>query len=88
MDQGGRRGVHTVIAKGAEVTCSLIEGGPDLVSRERRHGWIYKGFDAPGVKEAVDVYAKALREMNEALAKREWLAGTRFRSPISASPTM
>ena len=69
---------HTVIAKGAEVTRSFIEDAPDLVSRERRHGWIYKGFDAPGVKEAVDVYAKALREMNEALANQEWLAGDTF----------
>jgi glutathione S-transferase len=69
---------HTVIAKGPELTRSFIEDAPDLVSRERRHGWIYKGFDAPGVKEAVGIYAKTLHEMNDALANQEWLAGDTF----------
>jgi ganglioside-induced differentiation-associated protein 1 len=69
---------HTVIAKGEEKTRSFIEDAPDLVSRERRHGWIYKGFDAPGVKEAVGIYAKSLHRMNAVLADHPWLAGDTF----------
>lgn len=69
---------HTVMAKGEESTRRFIEDAPDLVSRERRHGWIYKGFDAEGVQEAVRVYAKALRQMNGSLADGPWLAGQTF----------
>lgn len=69
---------HTVMAKGEEITRRFIEDAPDLVSRERRHGWIHKGYDAPGVQEAVRVYAKALKEMDEALASGPWLAGEAF----------
>lgn len=66
---------HTVISKGEEATRSFIEDAPDYVTRERRHGWIHKGFDAPGVRQAVDAYAKALKLMNADLAERPWLAG-------------
>ena len=69
---------HTVIAKGEEITRKFIEDAPDLISRERRHGWIFKGFEAPGVKEAVEAYAKALRQMNDVLAGQPWLAGDSF----------
>ena len=69
---------HTVMAKGAESTRRFIEDAPDVVSRERRHGWIYLGFDAPGVREAVGVYDKALKQMNETLADGRWLAGETF----------
>ena len=69
---------HTVIAKGEEATRRFIEDAPDDITRERRNGWIHKGFDAPGVKEAVNVYAKALKQMDAALADQPWLAGDTF----------
>lgn len=69
---------HTVLAKGEEATRRFIEDAPDVVSRERRHGWIHRGYDAPGVREAVNVYAKALRDMDSALADGPWLAGKTF----------
>jgi glutathione S-transferase len=69
---------HTVMAKGAENTRRFIKDAPDVVSRERRHGWIHLGLDAPGVREAVRVYDKALKQMDEALVDSPWLAGETF----------
>lgn len=69
---------HTVMAKGEENTRRFIEDAPDDVSRERRHGWIHLGFESPGVREAVRVYAKALKQMDAALADGPWLAGETF----------
>jgi glutathione S-transferase len=69
---------HTVMANGEENTRRFIEDAPDLVSRERRHGWIHKGFDAAGVQEAVRIYAKALEQMETALSDGPWLAGETF----------
>ena len=69
---------HTVMAKGEENTRRFIEDAPDLVSRERRYGWIHKGFDAPGVQQAVEAYAKALEQMDDTLSDGPWLAGETF----------
>ena len=69
---------HTVMAKGEENTRRFIEDAPDLVSRERRHGWIHKGVDSASVQEAVRVYAKALKQMDTALSDGPWLAGETF----------
>lgn len=69
---------HTVISKGEEATRSFIEDAPDYVTRERRHGWIHQGYDSPGVKQAVDAYAKTLKQMDAELADRPWLAGDMF----------
>ena len=80
---------HTVMAKGEENTRRFIEDAPDLITRERRHGWIYKGYDAEGVQEAVRVYAKVLKQMNEALDGQVWLAGDTFSlADIAASCPM
>jgi glutathione S-transferase len=69
---------HTVMARGAENTRRFIEDTLDVVSRERRHGWIHLGLDAPGVREAVSVYDKSLKQMDEALVDSPWLAGETF----------
>ena len=69
---------HTVMSKGKENIRRFIEDAPDLMTRERRHGWIHLGSDAPGVKEAIRVYLKAPKNMNAALAGQPWLAGDSF----------
>ena len=69
---------HSVIAKGEENTRRFIEDAPDAVSRERRHGWIYRGVDSPDVREAMKIYVRALTAMNETLAASRWLAGDSF----------
>ena len=69
---------HTVMAKGEENTRRFIEDAPDVVSRERRHGWIYGGYEAPGVQQAVGHYRKALAQMDDVLADGAWLAGDTF----------
>jgi hypothetical protein len=69
---------HTVMARGAENTRRFIEDALDVVSRERRHGWIQLGLDAPRVWEAVSVYDKSLKQMDEALVDSAWLAGGTF----------
>ena len=69
---------HTVMARCAENTRRFIEDALDVVSRERRHGWIHLGLDAPGVREAVSVYDKSLKQMDEALVDSPWLAGETF----------
>jgi glutathione S-transferase len=69
---------HTVIAKGEAHTRRFIEDAPDVVSRERRHSWIYGGYESDVVRQAVDKYRKALAEMDEALTDAQWLAGETF----------
>lgn len=69
---------HTVMAKGEENTRRFIDGAPDSVSRERRHGWIHKGVQSPDVQNSVGVYRKALDRMERALDDGPWLAGEDF----------
>jgi glutathione S-transferase len=66
------------MARGAENTRRFIEDALDVVSPERRHGWIHLGLDAPGVREALGVYDKSLKKMDEALVNSPWLAGETF----------
>jgi glutathione S-transferase len=69
---------HTVIARGAENTRRFIEDALDVVSPERRHGWIHLGLDASEVGEAVGVYDKSLKKKDKALVDSPWLAGETF----------
>ena len=69
---------HTVLAKGEEHTRRFIEDAPDVVTRERRHSWIYGGYESEVVRQAVDKYRKTLAQMDEELAHGPWLAGDTF----------
>ena len=69
---------HSVMGRGEENTRRFIEDAPDLITRERRHGWIYDGCEGAGVQEAVRVYAKILKRMDAALDGQDWLAGDTF----------
>ena len=58
---------HNVHAKGEARARRFIEDAPDVVSRERRHGWIYGGYGSEVVRQAVDKYRKTLAQMDEEL---------------------
>ena len=66
---------HTILARGPEEVREHIESDPDRAWRERKRGWIYDGFEAPDVRQAVLFFRKLLTDMDEALAKSDWLFG-------------
>lgn len=69
---------HTVLAAGRENADAFIDKAPNPGQRERRRAWLYQGFDAPGVAEALATYDAVLQRMEDALAARPWLAGDDF----------
>ena len=69
---------HTVLAAGRENADAFIDKFPNATQRERRRAWLYQGFDAPGVAEALATYEETLRRMEDALSRRTWLAGDGF----------
>ena len=69
---------HNVLVKGEARARRFIEDAPDVVSRERRHGWIYGGYGSEVVRQAVDKHRKTLAQMDEELKHGLWLAGETF----------
>ena len=69
---------HTVLAEGQENADAFIDNAPNPGQRERRHAWLYQGFDAPGVAEALATYDAVLQRMEDALSARPWVAGDEF----------
>lgn len=66
---------HAILAQGEAAVEEHIARDPHPIWRERKRRWIHEGFDAPDVFDAVGVFVRLVREMNTALAQREWLAG-------------
>jgi len=66
---------HAILARGPRAVEEHIASDPHPVWRTRKRRWIEQGFDAPDVAEALGVFARLLRDMDEALAQDEWLAG-------------
>ena len=69
---------HAILARGAEAVEKHIASDPQPVWRERKRRWIEHGFDAPDVAEALGVFARLVRRMDDALADSEWLAGEAY----------
>ncbi|MGI9380202.1 MAG: glutathione S-transferase family protein, partial [Methyloligellaceae bacterium] len=59
---------HTILKRSPEEVEEHIARDPDPVWRERKRGWIYKGFDAMDVQIAIRFFDKLLGEMEETLA--------------------
>ena len=51
---------------------------PDPARRDRQRQIILHGFDVPFVREHVKLYDKAIGDMEAALSKSDWLAGSSF----------
>ena len=69
---------HTVLAAGQENADAFIDKAPNTGQRERRRAWLYQGFEAPGVAEALSTYDAVLQHMEDALSARTWVAGDEF----------
>ena len=69
---------HTILKKSHEEVEEYIANDRDPVWRERKRGWIYKGFNAPDVKVAIRFFDKLLGDMEAALAISKWLTGDEY----------
>ena len=52
--------------------------------RERKRGWIFDGFGAPDVRQAVLFFDNLLVKMDAILARHEWLTGDTYTMADSA----
>ncbi len=66
---------HAILARGPAAVEEHIGSDPHPGWRARKRRWIEQGFDAPDVAEALDTFVRLLRDMEQALAMQEWLAG-------------
>lgn len=69
---------HAIIARGESAVEEHIASDPHPGWRERKRRWIREGFAAPDVGEALGVFHRLVRAMDEALAGSEWLAGEAY----------
>lgn len=56
----------------------IIDKVPEKPRRERQRRLLKQGYDAPDVVEAVGVYEKTIRDLDELLADQAWIAGDQF----------
>lgn len=66
---------HSILRMGEDEVERHIASDPHPVWRERKRRWIREGFDAPDVAQAIHVFRRIWRAMDEALKDSEWLAG-------------
>jgi len=69
---------HTILARGTEEVEEHIASDPNPYWRERKRGWIYDGFEAPDVREAVLFFEKLLSDMDDVLSDGDWLVGNNY----------
>lgn len=71
---------HTILRKGVgSFEQFLGQGsGEGLAARERKWRWIQQGLSAPGAADQIRLYDGYLRQMEQALTGRHWLAGDEF----------
>ena len=56
----------------------IIDRVPEKPRRERQRRLLKQGYDAPDVTDAVGVYEKTIRDLDELLSGQPWLAGDEF----------
>ena len=56
----------------------LIDRVPEKPRRERQRRLLRQGYDAPDVIDAVGVYEKTIRDLDELLSRQPWIAGEAF----------
>ena len=69
---------HTILKRSPAEVENHIKSDPNPLWRERKRGWIFDGFEAPDVRQAVVFFDSLLDRMNTELAAHEWLIGDRY----------
>ena len=69
---------HTILKRSPEEVEEHIANDPDPAWRDRKRGWIYKGFDAPDVQAPIRFFDKLVGYMQAALAEFEWLSDREY----------
>jgi len=69
---------HTIMRMTPDEVEQHINNDPHPVWRERKRGWIRQGFDAPDVKQAIQLFDRVIADMDAQLATTEWLAGDQY----------
>ena len=75
---------HTILKRAPAEVEEHIERDPNPMWRERKRGWIFDGFDAPDVRQAVLFFDDLLKRMDAILASHEWLTGNTYTMADSA----
>ena len=75
---------HTILKRAPAEVEEHIERDPNPMWRERKRGWIFDGFDAPDVRQAVLFFDDLLKRMDAILASNEWLTGNTYTMADSA----
>ena len=71
---------HSILKSGAGSFENFLNA-PSNETKEARTvkwQWVQQGFDAPGAADKLRLYVRHLRNMDEALRERAWLAGDTF----------
>ena len=75
---------HTILKRSPAEVEEHIDSDPNPVWRERKRGWIFDGFEAPDVRQAVLFFDNLLATMDATLANHEWLIGSTYTMADSA----
>ena len=61
-----------------EISTDEVDRVLEKPRRERQRRLLKQGYDAPDVTDAVGVYEKTIRDLDELLSGQPWLAGDEF----------
>lgn len=56
----------------------IIDRVPEKPRRERQRRLLKQGYDAPDIIDAVGIYEKTFRDLDELLSGQAWIAGSEF----------
>ncbi len=56
----------------------IIDRVPEKPRRERQRRLLKQGYDAPDIIDAVAIYEKTFRDLDELLSRQAWIAGSEF----------
>jgi glutathione S-transferase len=76
-----------VLKMAPEQLDTYLNNTRDPLFRERKHGWVHKGLEAPDVRQAIKVNDKMLADMEAALETSPWVSGPDYSlADISLTP--
>ena len=72
---------HTILRSGGVGSFEEFAArgaGDGMAARRQKWQWIQQGLEAPGAADKIRLYDAYLEKMESALAKSDWLVGSRF----------